>query len=107
MKVQIGHFDSPNDVVLRINELLKPVGLMVCTTEEPSDDDEGSLAHELLGHLFLCIHRHEEGPSIYPISADKMPTIEQAVKALDIDYEPDRGEDIDFVTIYTSCIVRL
>jgi hypothetical protein len=48
MKVQIGLFAEPEKVIEQINELLKPEGLWICTTEEQEDDEPESVAYEIL-----------------------------------------------------------
>lgn len=48
MNIQLAYDDSPDDCVQKINELLKPEKLWICTTEEQKDDEDGCVAYELL-----------------------------------------------------------
>ena len=45
--------------------------------------------------MFLITHSHRHGVDAFMLMAEEEPTIEQVVKACDLDYEPDREETID------------
>lgn len=50
---------------------------------------------------FSVTHRHEYGASTYLLWAPDAPDEDDAAKALDADYEPDKGEELDIETSFT------
>ncbi len=57
---------------------------------------------------YILIHTHRNGTDVRAFKSAEMPIVEDAVAALEIDYEPERGEDIDFVEFdpYQLTIVK-
>lgn len=48
-----------------------------------------------LKRLFQVTHSHRHGMSTYLVMADKEPSEEALIKALEIDYEPEREETLE------------
>jgi len=44
--------------------------------------------------LYVVIHEHRHGTSVWALWAEMLPSEEQAVMSLEIDFEPDREEFI-------------
>lgn len=45
--------------------------------------------------LFVVLHTHRHGISMYPVRASKKPTDKELIKKFEIDFEPDREEFIE------------
>jgi len=45
--------------------------------------------------VYIVTHRHNHGVSVYTVKAAFSPDEEEAVEALNIDFEPNKGETID------------
>lgn len=48
-------------------------------------------------NLYLIGHTHRHGTSIEMVLAETMPTIEEVVEKLNLNYEPDRDEEIQII----------
>ena len=53
--------------------------------------------------LWIAVHMHRHGISVYSVRSDREPSVEEAVSALDIDYEPVRGESISVMPLDLRC----
>ena len=45
--------------------------------------------------LYSIVHTHRHGTSHYLLESDHAPTQEETIRALALDYEPDKGEALD------------
>ena len=45
--------------------------------------------------LFIAIHSHRHGLTLYPVLSAHLPSQEEIIKLWDVDFEPDRDETID------------
>jgi len=45
--------------------------------------------------LYIAVHHHHYGISVYPVLSDHLPSEEEIIKVWNIDFEPDKDEYID------------
>jgi hypothetical protein len=45
--------------------------------------------------LYMVNHHHRFGTSLYLVRSDRLPMIGEVIKALQIDFEPDREETLE------------
>lgn len=56
--------------------------------------------HLLDTNLWITIHHHKYGTTIYTFTAHTEPPEEEIVKSLGIDFEPDKDEWLETYTLY-------
>lgn len=57
--------------------------------------------------LYIAVHHHEYGSSVYVVSSSVFPSEEELVKLLDIDFEEHKGEFIDIMNYPSEDIIDL
>lgn len=50
--------------------------------------------------LYIAVHHHKYGESVFPVRSDHFPLEEEVINAWDIDFEPDKDE---YICIEPSC----
>lgn len=58
-------------------------------------------------HLYSITHIHEYGADTKIVRADHLPTEDEVVERLGLDFEPERGEEIDINAITDNTIQEL
>jgi hypothetical protein len=51
---------------------------------------------------WAVVHRHEHGDTVHAVLAIQPPTQEQVIKLLKLDFEPDKGEEINIFRIFIN-----
>lgn len=61
--------------------------------------DCGSLAHRVKKpeSLWVVVHTHEYGTTVYLVKTAREPTKGQVIKRFKIDFEPDKGEGLEII----------
>jgi hypothetical protein len=58
-------------------------------------------------HLWIVLHVHQYGTTTGLIEADHQPGDAECIKALGLDFEPEKGESIEVVLVDRSEIITL